>query len=110
MNPAQHVGVILAECRRRDYEFDPAWNIAMRSLPKPGDDEYKQGYLDDWKKQLRWAKPHFRRAYLLLPKKSKIVRNNRQARTGALGSCDSPVRASIDRVPDTTLDMTLQPS
>ena len=60
--PAVHLGCVLRECRCRGYEFDKAWETAMRSLPR-GRTEDQREYLTDWKDALRWAKGNFRSAY-----------------------------------------------
>lgn len=46
----------------REYEFDRAWNLAMRSLPRGRTPEQRE-YLMEWKDALRWAKSNFRTAY-----------------------------------------------
>jgi hypothetical protein len=60
--PAVHLGIVLRECRIRGYEFDKAWETAMRSLPR-GRTPEQRFYLTEWKDALRWAKSNFRQAY-----------------------------------------------
>src|SRR3954468_18891512 len=62
LTPAIHLSCVLRECRVREFEFDKAWELAMRSLPRGRTDEQRT-YLTDWKNALRWAKPNFRAAY-----------------------------------------------
>lgn len=62
LTPAMHLRGVLGECRDRGYEFDKAWELAMRSLPR-GRTEAQRVYLTEWKDALRWAKPSFRLAY-----------------------------------------------
>jgi len=62
LNPAIHLGCVLRECRIRGYEFDKAWELAMRSLPRGRTDDQRE-YLTEWKDALRWAKGNFRIAY-----------------------------------------------
>jgi hypothetical protein len=62
LNPAIHLGCVLKECRTRGYEFDKAWELAMRSLPRGRTDPQRE-YLTEWKDALRWAKGNFRIAY-----------------------------------------------
>src|SRR4051812_17845639 len=61
-SPAVHLGIVLRECRIRGYEFDKAWETAMRSLPR-GRTPDQRFYLTEWKDALRWAKTSFRQAY-----------------------------------------------
>jgi hypothetical protein len=61
--PAVHMGCVLKECRDRGYEFDKAWELAMRSLPRGRTMEQRE-YLTDWKDALRWAKPVFKESYV----------------------------------------------
>jgi hypothetical protein len=60
--PAVHLGIVLRECCIRGYEFDKAWETAMRSLPR-GRTPEQRFYLTEWKDALRWAKGNFRQAY-----------------------------------------------
>jgi hypothetical protein len=60
--PAVHMGCVLKECRERGYDFDKAWELAMRSLPR-GRTMEQRDYLTEWKDALRWAKPMFRQSY-----------------------------------------------
>ena len=33
-SPARHVGIVLREYRKRDWDFEQAWAQAMRTLPR----------------------------------------------------------------------------
>ena len=56
-SPATLVGAILRECRRRDLEFEPAWMLAVRSLPRSQPD------ILEWRAALAEVKPYWREAY-----------------------------------------------
>jgi hypothetical protein len=58
-----HLRRVLYECRARGYDFDAAWELAMRSLPR-GRTQEQRLYLNEWKEALRWAKESFRGAYM----------------------------------------------
>ena len=56
-SPASLVGAILRECRRRDFEFEAAWMLAVRSLPRSQPD------IMEWRLALAQSKPYWRSAY-----------------------------------------------
>ena len=55
--PAALVGVVLRESRQRGIEFDAAWMLAVRSLPRSQPD------ILEWRAALAAVKPYWRAAY-----------------------------------------------
>ena len=56
-SPAAHVGIILREYRKRDWDFEQAWAQALRTLPRSLPE------IDDWREQLHDTKGSWRDAY-----------------------------------------------
>jgi hypothetical protein len=55
--PAALVGLVLRECRLREWQFDQAWSLAVRSLPRSQPD------IMEWRAVLAELKPAWRDAY-----------------------------------------------
>jgi hypothetical protein len=55
--PAALVGVVLRESRQRGIEFEAAWMLAVRSLPRSQPD------ILEWRAALAAVKPYWRAAY-----------------------------------------------
>lgn len=87
--PAVHIGLVLRECRRRDYEFGAAWDMALRSLPRGRTPDQRE-YLSDWKDALRWAKENFRIAYEVEHERNRISRQPTHAEVA--GDCAGAAR------------------
>jgi hypothetical protein len=62
LDPPRHMRVLLEEHRNRGFTFEVAWEKSFRSLPR-GTDDHGKTFWHDWRKALRWARPHYEAAY-----------------------------------------------
>lgn len=61
IEPPAHVRIVLSEARKRDFPFEEAWTVAMRSLPRSHPD------IEIWREALIWARPSYEAAYYNAP-------------------------------------------